>query len=126
MRAIDSNILVRQLVRDDPGQVQRAELFVASGAWVSHLVLAESTWVLVSVYGFRRDDIAKTIQMLLDHTQFTIQDSETVVAALQDFTRMPRISFSDALILAVARKNGHLPFGTFDRDLARLEGALLL
>ncbi|MGH8219339.1 MAG: PIN domain-containing protein [Steroidobacteraceae bacterium] len=50
MRAVDTNILVRLIVRDDPAQVRAAEEFIASGAWVSHLVLAETTWVLDAVY----------------------------------------------------------------------------
>ena len=51
MRAIDTNVLVRLIVRDDSAQVERAEAFVAQGAWVSQLVLAETVWVLDSVYG---------------------------------------------------------------------------
>ena len=51
MRAVDTNVLVRLIVRDDPAQVDRAEAFVARGAWVSLLVLAETIWVLKSVYG---------------------------------------------------------------------------
>ena len=45
MRAVDTNVLVRLIVRDDPEQVDRAEAFVAQGAWVSLLVLAEAVWV---------------------------------------------------------------------------------
>ena len=57
MRAVDTNVLVRLIVRDDSGsgQVEKAEAFVAQGAWVSQLVLAETVWVLEFVYG-RTDD----------------------------------------------------------------------
>ena len=54
MRAIDTNVLVRLIVRDEPAQFEKAESFVAQGAWVSQLVLAETVWVLESVYGFDR------------------------------------------------------------------------
>ena len=45
MRAVDTSVLVRLLVRDDADQVEMAEAFVASGAWISHLVLAETVRV---------------------------------------------------------------------------------
>ena len=55
MRAVDTNALVRLIVRDDSGQVEKAEAFVAQAAWVSQLVLAETVRVLEFVYG-RTDD----------------------------------------------------------------------
>ena len=50
MHAVDTNVLVRLLVRDDARQATAAETFVAKGAWVSTLVLAETLWVLDAVY----------------------------------------------------------------------------
>lgn len=50
MLAVDTNVLVRLLARDDPKQAQAADEFVAKGAWVSHLVLAETLWMLDAVY----------------------------------------------------------------------------
>ena len=46
MRAVDTNVLVRLLTRDDAKQVAESEAWIASGAWVPHLALAEATWVL--------------------------------------------------------------------------------
>jgi predicted nucleic acid-binding protein len=43
-------------------------------------------------------------------------------AALAHFRRSPSLGFSDCLALEIARKSGHLPLGTFDRDLAKLDG----
>ena len=48
MRAVDTNVLVRLVARDDAKQIAAAESFIERGAWVSHLVLAETTWVLSS------------------------------------------------------------------------------
>jgi predicted nucleic acid-binding protein len=45
-----------------------------------------------------------------------------VVAALGGYLKKPSVSFSDCLVIEVARKTGHLPLGTFDRDLAKLDG----
>ena len=50
MRAVDTNVLVRLVTRDDAKQVAAAEVFVARGAWVPHLALADAMWVLTSVY----------------------------------------------------------------------------
>ena len=122
MRAIDTNVLVRLITRDDERQVETAEEFVSKGAWVSHLVLAETSWVLDSVYDRTPEQIAKAMGMLLDHKQLTIQDQDAVEAALEKFRKNKGISFSDLLILEIARKNGHLPLGSFDRELAKLEG----
>jgi len=123
MRAVDTNVLVRLVTRDDAKQAAAAEAFVEEGAWVSHLALAEAAWVLAAVYGRQTREIAKAIEMLLNHRQLTLQDSETVASALQSFRKRPALGFSDCLMLEVARRAGHLPLGTFDRRLARLEGA---
>jgi predicted nucleic-acid-binding protein len=122
MRAIDTNVLVRLITRDEPKQVAAAEEFVEKGAWVPHLALAEATWVLGAVYDRKAAEIATAIEMLLNHENLTIQDSETVSAALRKFIRKPAIGFSDCLMLEVARKAGHVPLATFDRDLGKLDG----
>ena len=122
MRAVDTNVLVRLATRDDAEQVEAAEAFVAKGAWVSHLVLAEATWVLDAVYGRSPKEIATAVDMFLNHRHITVQDADVVSAALADFRKRPSLGFSDCLILGVARKAGHLPFGTFDAGLAKLDG----
>ena len=122
MRAVDTNVLVRLVTRDDAKQVAAAEAFVARGAWVPHLVLAEATWVLTSVYDRGPREIATAVEMLLNHQHLTLQDSEAVAAAVERFRRRPAVGFSDCLVLEVARKAGHLPLGTFDRDLAKVDG----
>ena len=122
MRAVDTNVLVRLITRDDEEQTKSAEEFIAKGAWVSHLVLAETSWVLDSVYDRSRQEIASAVEMLLSHEHLTVQDQEVVEAAVEKFRRHKRVSFSDVFVLEIARKGGHVPLGTFDRDLAKLEG----
>jgi predicted nucleic-acid-binding protein len=109
--------------RDDRKQVAAAESFVSKGAWVSTLVLIEATWVLTAVYELTHAQISTTIHMLLHHRDLTIQESGSVAAALEQYRSRPALGFSDCLILEVARKAGHLPLGTFDRDLSKLDGA---
>jgi predicted nucleic-acid-binding protein len=123
MQAIDTNVLVRLIARDDSRQTASAEAFIEQGAWVSVLALAEATWVLNTVYGLSPKELAKAIEMLLNHRDLTLQDPETVAAALELFRAKTGLGFSDCLMLQLARKARHLPLGTFDRNLARVDGA---
>src|SRR5207245_1340678 len=123
MRAVDTNVLVRLATRDDARQVAAAEAFVAKGAWVPHLVLAEAMWVLALVYELGPAEIATAVEMLLNHRELTLQDTDAVAAALEQFRQRPKLGFSDCLVLEVARKAGHLPLGTFDRELGKRDGA---
>ena len=123
MRALDTNVLVRLIVRDDPDQVARAEAFVESGAWVSLIVLAEAVWVLQSEYELDRERVATVVSMLLDHDRLTLQDEDVVRRAHETFGGERTAGFSDCLIVETARKAGRRPVGTFDRRLARVEGA---
>lgn len=122
MRAVDTNVLIRLVARDDPKQVAAAEAFVAAGAWVSHLVLVETAWLLRSVYSLGPAAIATAVEMLLNHRNLALQDEDTVAAALRQYRNRPSAGFSDCLVLEVARRAGHLPLGTFDRNLSKLDG----
>ncbi len=122
MRAVDTNVLVRLITRDDAKQVAAAGGFVARGGVVPHLGLAEATWVLTSVYDRRPEEIATAVEMLLNHEHLTLQDSEVVAAAVATFRNRPAVGFSDCLVVEVTRKAGHLPLGTFDRDFSKLTG----
>lgn len=126
MRAVDTNTLVRLIARDDLRQLRAAEIFVANGVWVSVLALAEAAWVLKSAYGLQSRELADAIEMLLEQEHLVVQSRETVAAALMLFREKPSLGFSDCMILELARQAGHLPLGTFDKDLARMEGALKL
>ena len=84
------------------------------------LILAETIWVLESVFELSRAAIAKAIDMLLSHQELTLQDADVVRAALAQFQENPKVEFSDCLALEIARKAGHIPIATFDRDFAKL------
>ena len=122
MRAVDTNVLVRLITRDDARQTSAAESFIRNGAWVSMLALAEAVWVLGTVYDLTAREQAAAIEMLLNHRDLVMQDGETLAAALELFRTKPSLGFSDCLMLEVARKAGHLPLGTFDRNLAKTAG----
>ena len=122
MRAVDTNVLVRLIVRDDADQVARAEAFVGQGAWISLVVLAETTWVLKSVYGLSRQRIGTVVDMLVEHDRLTLQDEDVVRRACSMFARERSVGFSDCLVVEAARKAGHVPVGTFDKRMARVDG----
>jgi len=120
MVSVDTNILIRIITRDDEEQADRAEAFIQMGAWVSHLVLAETIWVLAHGYGRTALQLIETIEILLAHEHLNLEEARVVEDALTAFRKRPVVGFSDHLILEIARKAGHLPLGTFDRGLAKL------
>ena len=126
MLAVDTNVLVRLLTRDDWPQTAAAERFVAHGAWVSTVTLMETAWVLYSSYSFDAAALCNAVFLLLDNSRLAFEDRDVIVAALAIFRERPMLGFTDCMILATARQAGHLPLGTFDRKLGRVEGTQLL
>ncbi len=123
MLAVDTNVLVRLLARDDARQAATADAAIAKGAWVSQLVLAEAMWVLDAVYERTPKQLIAALSLLLAHDTLVLQDADVVAAALSQFRAKPALGFSDCLVLEMARKAGHLPLATFDKALGRLDGA---
>lgn len=123
MRAVDTNVLVRLVLGDDEDQTRTADRFIQAGAWVPSLAFAETAWVLGDVYGFNSARLATTLELLLGHNKLVFQDEDAVAAALVLFRRRPSLGFSECLMLELARKAGHLPLGTFDRALGKIDGA---
>ena len=120
MLAIDTNVLVRLLARDDAKQTAAADSLVQRGAWVSLLVLMEACWVLDTVFDVDGERLVAAVDMLIEHEHITLQDPDVVRTALTHVRARPNVGFSDCLILEVARKAGHVPFATFDRALSKL------
>ena len=123
MRAADTNVLVRIFSREDERQALAANAFIEKSVWISHLVLAETLWVLQRAYRFDSSEIATIVDLLLNHETITLQDADVVAAALDHYRGKTKIGFTDCLVLEIARKAGHLPLGTFDRGLSKLDGA---
>jgi predicted nucleic-acid-binding protein len=124
---LDTNVLIRLFVDDDPVQVRQARDFVSSRcdpdnpAFVDRVALCEMVWVLSSGYGFGRADIAGVIQNLLGSVDTVLEDGDSIQAALQAF-RARRVDFADALIGEVNRARGCEATATFDRKAAKLDG----
>jgi predicted nucleic acid-binding protein len=77
-----------------------------------------------AVYELDDCAIATAVKTLLKHKDLIREGADVVANALERFRERPALDFSDCLLLAVARKFGHLPLGTFDGVLDRLEGAV--
>ena len=116
MIAVDTNVLVRFLTRDDTKQATRAaELIRGNEIWVCKTVLLETEWVLRSLYGFSPETLAGALRALAGfHTVF-LEDEEAVAKALDWFK--DGLDFADALHLASAGNARR--FATFDRRLAK-------
>lgn len=130
MIALDTNVLVRFLVQDDPEQAELATLVVdqltddAQG-FVSREVLIELVWVLERAYRLGRAEIAIALDGLLSATELEIEGSDEVAPALALY-RNDGFGFADLMIAAAARRAGAAELMTFDRKAARLPGVCLL
>jgi predicted nucleic-acid-binding protein len=126
MLAIDTNVLVRLLARDDSAQVLAAEQASTGGAWISLLVVAETVWVLKSRYGFQPDKIATALELLLRNDSLVVDQADVIEKAIVRLRLHPTVGFFDCLILEQARAAGCLPLVTFDQNLGRLDGVQVL
>ena len=130
MIALDTNVLVRFLVQDDPLQAQLAtkvieQLTDDAQGFVSREVLIELVWVLERAYRLGRAEIAVALDGLLSATELDIEGSDEVAPALELY-RNDGFGFADLMIAAAARRAGANELVTFDRKAASLPGVRLL
>ena len=130
MIALDTNILVRYLVRDDEKQAEAARTLLESltidqPGFVCREVIVELVWVLERSYKCSRDRIATTLEQLATTESLVVETGNDVIRAASRY-RSGVAGFSDLMILSAAeRSQAHLLY-TFDHKAARLEGAELL
>lgn len=117
MLAVDTNVLVRIITNDEPGQVVRARSLVGSeDLWVSTTVLLETEWVLRSLYGFAPDQIVSALRMFAGLPRVSLQEAALAAQAL-DWCEQG-MDFADALHLGAAV---HCQaFITFDKACAKV------
>jgi predicted nucleic-acid-binding protein len=127
MLGVDTNVLVRFLVRDDEAQFEKArklikrEVSAGRRIFVSQLVLLETEWVLRSRYGLAKNQMVETISGLLDTTDVRFEDEAAIEEAL--FTwKDAAADFADCLIGAKNRRLGCRATATFDAKAAKLPG----
>ena len=125
--AVDTNVAVRFLTRDDLVQAPRAKALIESGpALVSKTVVLETEWMLRSIYRLERTTIADGIMRLLGLPEVEVEDRPAVARALLWFEE--GLDFAEALHLASSGRSD--AFATFDVALRRkaraLAGAVLV
>lgn len=131
MIALDTNVLVRLLVRDDEVQFDRAKRLFDEHAdepaslWVSDVVLAEVTWVLGRTYGFERASVAQALRAMTVNATLALESAQEVRQALALFEQGPA-DFPDCLLAVQAAARGAAGVVTFDRRMRHLPGIRLL
>lgn len=115
MNGVDTNVLIRYLVADDPNQAAKARRYIESNAiYVNCIVLSEAVWVLDSAYGYDKAAIADILERLLSTHEIEVEDAETVLAALQDYRRSSA-GFTDCLIGRRNAAHGCKETASFDK-----------
>jgi predicted nucleic-acid-binding protein len=122
MIAVDTNVLVRAILGDDPKQtpIARRTLENARDILIPITVLIELAWVLKSV-GWNRNQIHQALGTLALQPSIHLDRSPDVLAALDDFKHGPA-DFADYLALHQSRSLGARKLLTFDRKLAKAPG----
>ena len=116
MRAIDTNVLVRALVRDDPAQSARAEALLSGHKiYIAVTVMLELEWVLRSRYAFRPKVVAQAITGIAALGNVVLGERAAVLAAAAKSAQ--GWDFADALHHALSE--GCDDFITLDADLVR-------
>lgn len=128
VRTLDTNVIVRLLVGDDPRQTPIAEqafleAIATVGVYLPDVVLAEVAWVLRG-YGLDRQVRHGLLERLVRTRAVVVDDIDGVIDALEHFRQDGDLA--DQLILARAARTGALPVLSFDQRFSACEGVELL
>ena len=131
MASLDTNILVRYLVKDDELQFALAEKLIQAvlqagqKLYIPITVTLELEWVLRSNFGFGKDQIINTISSLLASVELSFESEAAAEVALALYQRN-KADFADCVHVALAHAAGERPLWTFDRAASKLDGARML
>jgi predicted nucleic-acid-binding protein len=128
MIGLDTNVLIRYFVKDDPKQSRLVSSFInglSEPAWLGQIVVAELVWALTRTYRMNHDTLVRILDTLLSGSNIVIEQEDTFREAL-DLFRNSKADFADCLIAASARAAGCSKTVTFDRIAARDAGMELL
>jgi predicted nucleic-acid-binding protein len=127
MLGVDTNVLVRFLVRDDPAQFDKARTLIkrevshGKRVFINQLVLLETEWVLRSRYKVTKQQMMDTLSALLDAPDVQLEDEPAVEEALYVW-RDATADFADCLISARNRRLGCRATASFDVKAVKLPG----
>ena len=131
MTGLDTNVVIRFLVQDDPTQSAAAtrafsRLTKDQPGFITAVVLAEISWVLARAYKAPREDIARVLEGLLRSAELIVENAEAAYRALGVYMASSSADFADALIAETASLAGASETVTFDRNAAKEAGMRLL
>ena len=127
MIGLDSNILVRYLTQDDPIQSAKATEIIEqllteeNPGFVSVVAMVETVWVLDRAYDLPTQEIAATVERMLQTAVLIVENEQDVFTAVIAL-KQGKGSFADALIAALGARAGCSCTLTFDRKALRLSG----
>ena len=127
MIGIDTNVLIRHLVQDDPGQSRAATHIITKQCtrddpgFINRIVLCEMVWVLESAYGYSKETVVSVLDKLLRTSQFKIEDPQSTWTAFRMYQH-GKADFADCLLGAPNRLAGCDSTVTFDHAASKLEG----
>ena len=93
MIGLDTNVLIRYIVQDDPNQSHQATKFIEENlskdvtGWISHIVLCEIVWVLKRAYGYKKAILVNVIKQLLMTTELDIENPDVAWQALHEYEK---------------------------------------
>lgn len=131
MIGLDTNVLIRYLVQDDPRQAEQASSYIESNCtddspcFIGQIVLCELAWVLESNYNQDREQIASIIEQLLQVGQLEVMEPEVVWRALTDY-KNSSADFPDHLLARVNESRGCDVTVTFDKKAAKQQSFRML
>lgn len=130
MIGLDTNVLVRYVMQDDPKQSAKANLLVdgltgEAPGFVPLVAVVELVWVLSSCYGLRRAQLAQALETLLRARQLVVDQADQVARALRVFSA-GTADFADCLIERTASQAGCDRTMTFDVNAAKAAGMTLV
>lgn len=123
MRIIDTNLLFRYFLRDDPQKADSVERLLKKKRkrlLIPDIVFAELVWVLGSVYKQKRETIAVAISGLLSLKEVKI--NHEIISKSLDIFRSTKVDWIDAYIAAIAEIEGYKGVYSFDRDFDKIPG----
>lgn len=126
MIGLDTNILVRFIVKDDVAQFQKTVAFlekftgVSDSLFVSHIVICELAWVLKRGYKYRKNEILEVLSLLLNLPEIVLEDRKIVVKATELYTA-GQADFSDYLIMNINSKHNCSHTVSFDTHVDSTE-----
>lgn len=130
MTGLDTNVLLRFLLQDEPDQSAKAAELMGSFSqrepgFISNVTLAESVWILERTYRKPKLEISFLVRGLLEAEQLVVENHDVVAQALRKFDAS-HADFADCLIERLGNSAGCARTMTFDLKASKISGMVLL